>query len=575
MSFGFSVGDFLAVGTLVADITKSLREAGGSKSEYQELLRELESLNHALKHLDRLPKNAASANLESIKKTADKVLWAFGEKDDIRKLQSYLSIHIGTINMLLAEYGLEKMELVYEKGELERLHIRERLENTKSLMQWIKDSVVAQTAAVHNANSMLTKLFAMVSGEIGSSMKSLGEMVAKVCVSTQQIYGVVLEIRESLATPDAKWTFFQAPLIVEDALGLKFPVPSEYDFGLLNAIIKHRFLDGPGSVEVQTDNYELFSAKNSQVVISENVRLLPGASIIMAILLYKPASKVYTDETCPMPRCGSTLTTAAPGGGRICKRCNVWFDQSSKKRKLDLFLYDIDIRDGATSKDLSKSNNPGGRTKSASDSEESLDFFRNVKLAEEILQELNPVIIPADDKPIRDGRGPAEFNDAISFVNKIKSRYQDKPEIYREFLDILQTYQRESLPIQEVYALLTDLFAAAPDLLEDFKMFLPESAEQARLPAQQNPPNLERYEVDEMVEQLSQVGDRARKRLRRERDYDNVENDPDYENDGDGEKEYDSEDDDDEEVLKGRTGKVVKWIPTVVPCDAGDSSFGM
>jgi len=77
--------------------------------------------------------------------------------------------------------------------------------------------------------------------------------VGKSSVSTQQIYGVVLEIRGSLATPNAKWTFFQAPFIVEDALGFKFPVPSEYDFELLNAIIKHRFLEGSGSSEVKAD----------------------------------------------------------------------------------------------------------------------------------------------------------------------------------------------------------------------------------------------------------------------------------------------------------------------------------
>jgi len=372
MSFGFSVGDFLAVGKLIADITNSLREAGGSKSEYQELLRELESLDHALKHLDKLPTNGASANLESIKyaalscqrpleqflgkikkydkalgmwggantfkKTADKVRWAFGEKDEIKNLQSYLNIHIGTINILLAEHGLEKMNLAFEKGELDQLHIRERLDNTRSLMQWIKDSIIKQTAAVQNANQILTTLFGMVSGEIGSSLKSLGEMVAKVwyanhsmrplwgykltwklqySVSTQQIYGVVLEIRGSLATPNAKWTYFQDPLIVEDALGFKFLVPSEYDFELLNVIIKHRFLEGPGSSRVQAGNYEIFSAKDSQVVISENVRVRPGSSIIMAILMDKPANKVYTDEMCPMPRCGSTLTTAAPGGGRV------------------------------------------------------------------------------------------------------------------------------------------------------------------------------------------------------------------------------------------------------------------
>ena len=39
MSFGFSVGDFLAVGGLIVKIVDILR---GSRSEYQELIRELE-----------------------------------------------------------------------------------------------------------------------------------------------------------------------------------------------------------------------------------------------------------------------------------------------------------------------------------------------------------------------------------------------------------------------------------------------------------------------------------------------------------------------------------------------------
>ncbi|KAK5992487.1 Transcriptional regulatory protein SIN3 [Cladobotryum mycophilum] len=60
------------------------------------------------------------------------------------------------------------------------------------------------------------------------------------------------------------------------------------------------------------------------------------------------------------------------------------------------------------------------------------------------------------------------------------NRFQDKPEIYKQFLEILQTYQREQKPIQDVYAQVTTLFNSAPDLLEDFKQFLPESAGQAK-----------------------------------------------------------------------------------------------
>lgn len=86
-------------------------------------------------------------------------------------------------------------------------------------------------------------------------------------------------------------------------------------------------------------------------------------------------------------------------------------------------------------------------------------------------------------QPGLEKRGPVEFNHAISYVNKIKNRFQDRPEIYKQFLEILQTYQRESKPIQDVYAQVTLLFSTAPDLLEDFKQFLPESAAQAKAAA--------------------------------------------------------------------------------------------
>ncbi|KAF2674478.1 hypothetical protein BT63DRAFT_419768 [Microthyrium microscopicum] len=76
-------------------------------------------------------------------------------------------------------------------------------------------------------------------------------------------------------------------------------------------------------------------------------------------------------------------------------------------------------------------------------------------------------------------RGPVEFNHAINYVNKIKNRFATQPDIYKQFLEILQTYQRESKPIGEVYNQVTTLFRSAPDLLQDFKQFLPDSAAHA------------------------------------------------------------------------------------------------
>ncbi|KAG7452216.1 uncharacterized protein BT62DRAFT_926424 [Guyanagaster necrorhizus] len=69
---------------------------------------------------------------------------------------------------------------------------------------------------------------------------------------------------------------------------------------------------------------------------------------------------------------------------------------------------------------------------------------------------------------------PGEFNHAIQYLNKIKARYSDIPNTYKQFLDILQTYQKEQKHTQEVYSQVRVLFKDAPDLLAEFKDFLPE-----------------------------------------------------------------------------------------------------
>ena len=97
-----------------------------------------------------------------------------------------------------------------------------------------------------------------------------------------------------------------------------------------------------------------------------------------------------------------------------------------------------------------------------------------------------------------------EFNHAINYVNKIKNRFVRDPDTYKSFLEILQTYQREGKAIQDVrhsgsiwaratdaallyqvYAQVTILFQSAPDLLEEFKQFLPEANEVANAQAAQ------------------------------------------------------------------------------------------
>ena len=44
---------------------------------------------------------------------------------------------------------------------------------------------------------------------------------------------------------------------------------------------------------------------------------------------------------------------------------------------------------------------------------------------------------------------PVEFNHAINYVNKIKNRFAGQPEVYKQFLEILHTYQKDQRAIKE------------------------------------------------------------------------------------------------------------------------------
>ncbi|CAF1233447.1 unnamed protein product [Rotaria sordida] len=105
------------------------------------------------------------------------------------------------------------------------------------------------------------------------------------------------------------------------------------------------------------------------------------------------------------------------------------------------------------------------------------------------------------------GGQPVEFNHAINYVNKIKNRFHQSPNIYKTFLEILHTYQKQQkdakeipsnnltnnngsaistginnqstlLSETEVYAKVAQLFTNHEDLLAEFSQFLPDATQQ-------------------------------------------------------------------------------------------------
>lgn len=133
-------------------------------------------------------------------------------------------------------------------------------------------------------------------------------------VSVQQIYTVVLEIRANNSGVDTRFTFFQDPIRVEDVLGRVFPFASECSVESLHTEIKARFRAGPGRTKVAAGQYEIFSAKNSEHVLtlSEKTNLIPGMSLVMAIIL---KGLFDNGSECPVPNCMSTDIVKSSAGG--------------------------------------------------------------------------------------------------------------------------------------------------------------------------------------------------------------------------------------------------------------------
>ena len=70
---------------------------------------------------------------------------------------------------------------------------------------------------------------------------------------------------------------------------------------------------------------------------------------------------------------------------------------------------------------------------------------------------------------------PVEFDQAISYVNKIKTRFAADERVYKAFLEILNLYRKGHKSIGQVYDEVAVLFRAHPDLLEEFTYFLPDT----------------------------------------------------------------------------------------------------
>eukprot|EP00210_Caulerpa_lentillifera_P005549 g5308.t1 len=76
-------------------------------------------------------------------------------------------------------------------------------------------------------------------------------------------------------------------------------------------------------------------------------------------------------------------------------------------------------------------------------------------------------------------RPAVELDQAIAYINKIKTRFAEDSRVYKSFLEILCSFRQGRMDIKMVYQEVAELFLDHEDLLEEFRYFLPDGSEEA------------------------------------------------------------------------------------------------
>jgi len=118
---------------------------------------------------------------------------------------------------------------------------------------------------------------------------------------------------------------------------------------------------------------------------------------------------------------------------------------------------------------------------------------------------------PPPPPPVPSGpRQPVEFDQAINYVNKIKTRFAGEERVYKAFLEILNLYRKGQKTITNVYEEVAVLFRNHQDLLDEFTYFLPDNTASAppmpRAPARGPPQNIARGAGGRAPARASQMG---------------------------------------------------------------------
>ncbi|KAL8917160.1 MAG: hypothetical protein Q9208_008129 [Pyrenodesmia sp. 3 TL-2023] len=347
VTFG-SVGDIISVCILIKGLVKCLDDSRGSSSEYQAVIRELHSLDHALLEVELLfLSSQGSTEFASLQETAlsiaarcekcisdyrekvkkyrrslqhggsgsffkDSVMklkWGPSEKEILDKFRAEIIAHCLSINMLVASAGLKATQISdeYQRRSFKRVkHNQDESSATQqAMLETIKISLEKTNNEVESARTDIQT--------VGSGIRYIRQLGADVLSIMQRIWSANIMTYKAIITLQSQLprqlerTWTQDPVILKDPLGRIMPVNLEFieTFEIFQSVLEMRFDQLPGHRKVQRKEYALHANQSKQEIdtaVAFRRWFRPGQDIDMSMVFNSVATQNTSCPGCKLRR---------------------------------------------------------------------------------------------------------------------------------------------------------------------------------------------------------------------------------------------------------------------------------
>ncbi|KAL8710577.1 MAG: hypothetical protein Q9220_004801 [cf. Caloplaca sp. 1 TL-2023] len=329
VGFGFSVGDFIDAIQLVGTVIDALSASSKSSAELRELLRQLHTLETALREVENLAideslyaeslalkQSAAQCQLTisnfltntrsyqpyltcdsgvTVRSKWKKVKWALCKKKDIVQFKSDLNAHTESIHLLLATLQMKCMDIGQWTQQSQQRLIASRIQDgfSKSMQKL----------------SFMCSTLTRISAQAQELLESTRHIISMNC----RVFQVVLDVQKLLTTIPGQIER-QQPVYLNDALGRYAPFHLEFirSSKAFTSVLSINFENlGSASQKILRNDFAIQDAHTKRDIDLERPWeecFGPGQHVEMSLVFDRSEHHL---AACPNGRCGLIFRSLA------------------------------------------------------------------------------------------------------------------------------------------------------------------------------------------------------------------------------------------------------------------------